>query len=134
ANSTFNSLAMVGELVDSWDELGPRVWDFLQNSPQVNTMRALLANPIFAAALNQRLSGTRWTAKLLENFLYNGPPEDRLPGTPPYDWRDAYNTTTQILKLISKFLGVRNIAVRVWTLFVFSYFLSKMFIFSILLP
>uniref|UniRef100_A0A3P9PUU7 P-type phospholipid transporter n=1 Tax=Poecilia reticulata TaxID=8081 RepID=A0A3P9PUU7_POERE len=39
ANSTFNSLAMLKELADSWDELGPRVWDFLQNSTQVNTLR-----------------------------------------------------------------------------------------------
>uniref|UniRef100_A0A8C6KCC1 ABC transporter domain-containing protein n=1 Tax=Nothobranchius furzeri TaxID=105023 RepID=A0A8C6KCC1_NOTFU len=102
---TFDSLAMLKELADSWDELGPRVWEFLQNSPQVNTLRTLLANPVFAAALNQRLNGTRWTSQLLGNFLYNGPPEDRPPGLPAYDWRDVYNTTTQILKLLSKFLG-----------------------------
>ncbi|XP_041841062.1 phospholipid-transporting ATPase ABCA1-like isoform X2 [Melanotaenia boesemani] len=105
ANSTFNSLAMLKELADSWDELGPRVWDFFQNSSQVNAFRALLENPIFAAALNQRLNDTGWTAKLLANFLYNGPPEDRPPGMPPSDWRDTYNTTTQILKLLSKFLA-----------------------------
>ncbi|XP_069561182.1 phospholipid-transporting ATPase ABCA1 [Brachyistius frenatus] len=105
ANSTFNSLAMLKELADSWDELGPKVRDFLQNSTQVNTMRALLANPVFAALLNQRLSGTGWTAKLLANFLYNGPPEDRPPGMPAYDWRGVYNAATQILKLLSKFLG-----------------------------
>uniref|UniRef100_A0A8C4INI3 P-type phospholipid transporter n=1 Tax=Dicentrarchus labrax TaxID=13489 RepID=A0A8C4INI3_DICLA len=75
ANSTFNALAMLRELADSWDELGPRVWDFLQNSPQ------------------------------LANFLYNGPPEDRPPGMPPYDWRNVYNNTSQILKLLSNFLG-----------------------------
>uniref|UniRef100_A0A8D0AR12 ABC transporter domain-containing protein n=1 Tax=Sander lucioperca TaxID=283035 RepID=A0A8D0AR12_SANLU len=92
ANSTFNALAMLKELADSWDELGPRVWNFLQNS-------------LFAALLNQRLNGTRWTADLLANFLYNGPPEDRPPGMPPYDWRDAYNSTTGILKLLSNFLG-----------------------------
>uniref|UniRef100_A0A8C6KHM0 ABC transporter domain-containing protein n=1 Tax=Nothobranchius furzeri TaxID=105023 RepID=A0A8C6KHM0_NOTFU len=46
-----------------------------------------------------------WTSQLLGNFLYNGPPEDRPPGLPAYDWRDVYNTTTQILKLLSKFLG-----------------------------
>uniref|UniRef100_A0A8C6KAE5 ABC transporter domain-containing protein n=1 Tax=Nothobranchius furzeri TaxID=105023 RepID=A0A8C6KAE5_NOTFU len=73
ANSTFDSLAMLKELADSWDELGPRVWE--------------------------------WTSQLLGNFLYNGPPEDRPPGLPAYDWRDVYNTTTQILKLLSKFLG-----------------------------
>ncbi|XP_078132551.1 phospholipid-transporting ATPase ABCA1 isoform X4 [Sander vitreus] len=105
ANSTFNALAMLKELADSWDELGPRVWNFLQNSRQVNSLRALLANPVFAALLNQRLNGTQWTADLLANFLYNGPPEDRPPGMPPYDWRDAYNSTTEILKLLSNFLG-----------------------------
>ncbi|KAF1380568.1 hypothetical protein PFLUV_G00165200 [Perca fluviatilis] len=105
ANSTFNALAMLKELADSWDELGPRVWNFLQNSRQVNSLRALLANPVFAALLNQRLNGTQWTADLLANFLYNGPPEYRPPGMPPYDWRGAYNSTTGILKLLSNFLG-----------------------------
>lgn len=105
ANSTFNALAMLKELADMWDELGPRVWDFFQNSTQVNTLRTLLANPVFAAALNQRLNGTGWTAELLANFLYNGPPEDRPAGMPPTDWRDVYRGVTEILKLLSNFLG-----------------------------
>ncbi|XP_045920999.1 phospholipid-transporting ATPase ABCA1-like isoform X1 [Micropterus dolomieu] len=105
ANSTFNALGMLKELADLWDELGPRVRDFLQNSSQVNSVRALLANPLFAAVLNQRLNGTGWTAELLANSLYNGPPEDRPPGMPSYDWRDVYNTATQTLKLLSNFLG-----------------------------
>uniref|UniRef100_M3ZRP8 P-type phospholipid transporter n=1 Tax=Xiphophorus maculatus TaxID=8083 RepID=M3ZRP8_XIPMA len=67
ANSTFNSLAMLKELADSWNELGP--------------------------------------PGLLENFLYNGAPEDRSPGMPPYNWRDVYNSTTEILKLLSDFLN-----------------------------
>uniref|UniRef100_A0A7N9AM56 Phospholipid-transporting ATPase ABCA1-like n=1 Tax=Mastacembelus armatus TaxID=205130 RepID=A0A7N9AM56_9TELE len=37
ANSTFSALAMLKELADSWDELGPRVMEFLPNSTQVNT-------------------------------------------------------------------------------------------------
>lgn len=39
ANSTFDALGRLGELVDLWDELGPRVWDFFQDDPQVNTLR-----------------------------------------------------------------------------------------------
>lgn len=39
ANATFDALGRLRELVDLWDELGPRVWDFLQDSPQVNTLR-----------------------------------------------------------------------------------------------
>lgn len=69
-----------------------------------------MENPILAAALNQRLSGAGWTAELLKNFLYNGPPEERPSGMPTYDWRDVYNSTTEILKLLSKFLQVRSIA------------------------
>lgn len=42
ANSTFNALAKLKELADLWDELGPRVWDFLQDSPQVNAVRVRL--------------------------------------------------------------------------------------------
>uniref|UniRef100_A0A8C5HDU1 P-type phospholipid transporter n=1 Tax=Gouania willdenowi TaxID=441366 RepID=A0A8C5HDU1_GOUWI len=67
--------------------------------------QALLANPVSAEIINQRLNNTGWTAELLANFLYNGPPEDRPPGMPEYDWRDAYNASTQILELISTFLG-----------------------------
>uniref|UniRef100_A0A669BKK2 P-type phospholipid transporter n=1 Tax=Oreochromis niloticus TaxID=8128 RepID=A0A669BKK2_ORENI len=104
ANSTFNALAMLRELADSWDELGPRVWDFLQNSSQVNNIRALLANPVFAGTLKAPLNGTGWTPELLANFLYNGPPEDRPPGMPPSDWRNVYNSTSEMLKLLSTFL------------------------------
>ncbi|XP_068164948.1 phospholipid-transporting ATPase ABCA1-like [Antennarius striatus] len=105
ANSTFSSMAQLKELADTWEEVGPRIWDFLQNSSQVNAIRALLANPVFAALLNQQLNGTRWTAEDIANFLYNGPPEDRPPGMPPYDWRNVHNATTEMLKLLSVFLG-----------------------------
>uniref|UniRef100_A0A8C5NBN0 P-type phospholipid transporter n=1 Tax=Gouania willdenowi TaxID=441366 RepID=A0A8C5NBN0_GOUWI len=47
ANVTFNALAMLKELADSWDELGPRLFDFLQNSPQVNAMRVRRHLPPF---------------------------------------------------------------------------------------
>ncbi|XP_010781491.1 ATP-binding cassette sub-family A member 1-like [Notothenia coriiceps] len=105
ANSTFNALAQLRELAESWEEVGPRLYSFLQNSSQVNTIRALLGNPVFAAVLDQRLDSTMWTSKQLTNFLYNGPPEDRPPGMPPNDWRNVYNATTDILKLLSNFLG-----------------------------
>ncbi|XP_061814826.2 phospholipid-transporting ATPase ABCA1-like [Nerophis lumbriciformis] len=109
ANSTFEALAMLKEIADSWDELGPSVWDYFQNSTQVNTIRTLLANPVFAAVLDQRLNGTGWTSALIANFLYNGPPEDRPANMPPYDWRDFYNTTTQTLQLLSDFLSCMDL-------------------------
>lgn len=65
-----------------------------------------MADPTFAAILDQRLNGTGVTAELLANFLYNGPPEDRPANMPPYDWRNVYNAMTQALKLLSNFLAV----------------------------
>lgn len=70
--------------------------------------KVLLKNPLFAALTNQRLNSTGWTAELLANFLYNGPLDERPAGMPPYDWRDVYNTTTRVLKLLSNFLGVSS--------------------------
>ncbi|KAM8899352.1 phospholipid-transporting ATPase ABCA1 isoform 1-T3 [Spinachia spinachia] len=109
ANGTFNALAMLKELADMWEELGPRVWNTLQNGRQVNALRTLLANPLFAAALNQRLDGTGWTSEVLANFLYNGPEEGRPAGMTPYDWRNTFNATSDVLKLLSKFLGCLNL-------------------------
>lgn len=70
--------------------------------------QVLLKDPVFAALVDQRLNGTGWNAKLLDNFLYNGPPDQRPPGVPPHDWRNVYNATTRVLKLISNFLDVSS--------------------------
>lgn len=39
ANGTFDALGRLRELVDLWDELGPRVWAFFQNGSQVDALR-----------------------------------------------------------------------------------------------
>lgn len=39
ANATFDALGRLEELVNLWDELGPRVWDYFQNGPQVEALR-----------------------------------------------------------------------------------------------
>ncbi|XP_046904791.1 phospholipid-transporting ATPase ABCA1-like isoform X1 [Hypomesus transpacificus] len=105
ANSTFNALAMLKELADAWEVLGPRLWNFLQDGRQVNALRTLLANPLVAVSLNQQLTGSRWSAEQLANFLYNGPPEERPAGMPPSDWRDMFNATSQVLQLLKQFIG-----------------------------
>uniref|UniRef100_A0A6Q2Z6U8 ABC transporter domain-containing protein n=1 Tax=Esox lucius TaxID=8010 RepID=A0A6Q2Z6U8_ESOLU len=101
ANRTFSTLATLKELAEAWEcKLPAHKPLFFCFSNQ-----ALLKNPVFAAALNQQLQGTRWTPELLANFLYNGAPEDRPLGMPPNDWRDIFNAVSQILDLLKKFIG-----------------------------
>lgn len=78
--------------------------------PSLPSHQVLLRDPVFAALVDQRLNGTGWNAEMLANFLYNGPPDQRPPGAPPYDWRDVFNSTTQVLELLSNFLSVSTIA------------------------
>ncbi|XP_041925671.1 phospholipid-transporting ATPase ABCA1 [Alosa sapidissima] len=105
ANGTFDALARLKALGEAWAENEPRIWDFFQNGSQINRLRDLLKDPIFAAIIDQRLNGTGLTAAIITNFLYNGPPEDRPAGMPDYDWRNAFNTTSQILEQMTLFLG-----------------------------
>lgn len=69
--------------------------------------QGLLRNPAFTAALNPQLSRAHLTTEALANFLYNGPPEDRPPGMPAYDWRNAFNSTSEALLMLAQFVGVR---------------------------
>ncbi|XP_023665182.2 phospholipid-transporting ATPase ABCA1-like [Paramormyrops kingsleyae] len=105
ANGTFKALGMLKELSDAWEAQGPKIWDFMQDSRQMNSLRGLLQNPAFTAALNPQLSRAHFTTEALANFLYIGPPEDRPPGMPAYDWRNAFNSTSEALRMLAQFVG-----------------------------
>ncbi|CAL8385336.1 unnamed protein product, partial [Arctogadus glacialis] len=106
ANATFNALAMLKELSDSWEEVGPRIWTFLNSSAIVEQLRVSLENPVFAAILDQQLDGTGLTSALIAGFLYSGPPGERPPGGGPQsDWRDAYRAAGQAAAMFSQLLG-----------------------------
>ncbi|XP_034157069.2 phospholipid-transporting ATPase ABCA1 isoform X1 [Pangasianodon hypophthalmus] len=109
ANSTFNALAKVGELADAWLENEDEIWNFFQNSTQINTLRALLQNPLFSAVLDQRLNGSRLSSALIANFLFNGDEKDRPAGMPAFDWRNIFNTTSQIATLVKQVIGCFNL-------------------------
>uniref|UniRef100_A0A8C5F8I5 ABC transporter domain-containing protein n=1 Tax=Gadus morhua TaxID=8049 RepID=A0A8C5F8I5_GADMO len=105
ANATFNALATLKELSDSWEEVGPRIWTFLNSSSIVEQLRVSLEDPVFAAFLDQQLNGTGLSSALIAGFLYNGPPEERPPGGPQSDWRDVYRAAGQAAAMFSQLLG-----------------------------
>ncbi|KAJ3584861.1 hypothetical protein NHX12_013584 [Muraenolepis orangiensis] len=82
ANATFHALAILKELADSWEVMGPRIWDFFNNSSEVESIRRLLNETWFSAVLDQGLNGTELTADLIARFLYNGPPRTGPRGGP----------------------------------------------------
>ncbi|KAK3507292.1 hypothetical protein QTP70_013547 [Hemibagrus guttatus] len=102
ANSTFNTLAKIGELADAWLENEDEIWNFFDNSTQINTLRALLENPLFSAALDQQLNRTRLSLAVIANFLFNGDEKDRPAGMPSFDWRNVFNITSQVVRLITQ--------------------------------
>ncbi|KAI5087957.1 ATP-binding cassette sub-family A member 1-like, partial [Silurus meridionalis] len=109
ANSTFNALAKVGELADTWLENEDKIWNFFQNSKQINTLRAMLQNPLVSAVLDQQLNGSRLSSALIANFLFNGNEKDRPAGMPAFDWRNVFNTTSQVAKLIKQVMACFNL-------------------------
>uniref|UniRef100_A0A674F6M5 ATP-binding cassette sub-family A member 1-like n=1 Tax=Salmo trutta TaxID=8032 RepID=A0A674F6M5_SALTR len=96
ANSTFNALAMIKELAQAWEDFGQLVWDYFQNGRQVNALRVRFMTP----STETRIFDVLWTAELLANFLYNGPPEGRPTGMPPNDWRNNYTYFLSFLVLL----------------------------------
>ncbi|XP_069482200.1 phospholipid-transporting ATPase ABCA1-like isoform X2 [Ambystoma mexicanum] len=105
ANRTFWELGKLKDFGEAWEVYGPIIWQFLQNSPQMNQFREMLKNPVLSALIDIQLNGTGWTAKSIANYLYNGPPEMRPSGASTYDWRDSYNYSTNAIRTMSKFLG-----------------------------
>ncbi|KAK2865759.1 hypothetical protein Q7C36_001815 [Tachysurus vachellii] len=105
ANSTFNTLAKIGELADAWLENEDEIWNFFQNSTQINTIRALLQNPLFSSVLDQRLNGSKLSSAVIGNFLFNGDEKDRPAGMPSFDWRNIFNITSQVVRLIKQVMG-----------------------------
>ncbi|KAI4890960.1 hypothetical protein NFI96_031544, partial [Prochilodus magdalenae] len=105
ANSTFDALSKVKVLADTWLENEDEIWNFFQNSTQINTLRTLLQNPLFAAALDQQLNGTRLSSALIANFLFNGDEKDRPEGMLPFDWRNVFNATSQAAAFLQEIMG-----------------------------
>ncbi|XP_052003577.1 phospholipid-transporting ATPase ABCA1-like [Xyrauchen texanus] len=105
ANRTFDAVAKVGELAEAWLQNEDVIWEFFNNSSQINTLRILLQNPVIAPVLDQWLVDRGLSAALIANFLFNGPESQRRVGLPPFDWRNVFNTTSRLAEQLIQILG-----------------------------
>ncbi|KAM6217102.1 retinal-specific phospholipid-transporting ATPase ABCA4 [Rhynchocyon petersi] len=104
ANSTFEELERVQKLAKAWEEVGPQIWYFFDNSTQMTMIRDTLENPTVKDALNRQLREDGITAEAVLNFISNGPRENSADGMSHFDWRDVFNVTDHTLRLVNQYL------------------------------
>ncbi|XP_049663269.1 retinal-specific phospholipid-transporting ATPase ABCA4 isoform X3 [Accipiter gentilis] len=104
ANSTFEELERLRLLTKAWEEVGPQLWYFFQNSLQMNMIRDSLKHPTVRDFLNSQLGAEGLTAEHIINFFHNGSPGSREKGMVDFDWRNIFSVADQALRLLSQYL------------------------------
>ncbi|TNN33035.1 ATP-binding cassette sub-family A member 1 [Liparis tanakae] len=103
-NRTFQELGVFRDLGGMWVEMRPKVWNFMENSEQMDVIRTLLKNNATATLLQAQLIHTGWTADHVSNFLskQEAPPPGGLT------WKEVFNETDQAIMSISRFMEDRR--------------------------
>ncbi|KAI1888287.1 hypothetical protein AGOR_G00183470 [Albula goreensis] len=106
-NRTFEELGVFRDLGGMWEEMRPKIWNFLENSEEMDLVRTLLQNNASAHFFNQQLNVTDWTVQEVSRFLSKHSEDTRPYGT-AFTWRDVFNETDQALQTITRFMECIN--------------------------
>uniref|UniRef100_A0A668A4A9 P-type phospholipid transporter n=1 Tax=Myripristis murdjan TaxID=586833 RepID=A0A668A4A9_9TELE len=98
-NKTFQELGVLRDLGGMWEEMRPKVWNFMESSEEMDLVRTLLQNNASAAFFNAQLSGTEWQVSDVSDFLSKASEDQRSAGS-AYTWRDVFNETDQAIQTI----------------------------------
>ncbi|XP_076150268.1 phospholipid-transporting ATPase ABCA1a isoform X1 [Alosa pseudoharengus] len=107
-NKTFQEMGVLRDLGGMWDELRPKLWDFMENSEEMDLVRTLLQNNASARFFNAKLSGTEYRVEDIASFLSKATEDKRPPGT-AFTWREVFNETDQAVLTISRFMECVNL-------------------------
>ncbi|XP_026876278.2 phospholipid-transporting ATPase ABCA1a [Electrophorus electricus] len=107
-NKTFQDLGVLRDLGEMWEEMKTKVWDFVENSEEIDLVRTLLQNNASAQFFNGKLAGTDWKVEDVIRFLSKSSEDARPPGT-GYTWREVFNETDQAIQTISRFMECINL-------------------------
>ncbi|XP_044061667.1 phospholipid-transporting ATPase ABCA1b isoform X2 [Siniperca chuatsi] len=107
-NRTFQELGVFKDLGGMWEEMRPKVWDFMENSEQMDVIRTLLKNNVTASFFHAQLADTDWTVADVSNFLSKQAQDPRSTGS-TITWRDVFNETDQAIMSISRFMECVNL-------------------------
>uniref|UniRef100_A0A8C4NY40 ATP-binding cassette, sub-family A (ABC1), member 4a n=1 Tax=Dicentrarchus labrax TaxID=13489 RepID=A0A8C4NY40_DICLA len=98
ANTTFEELERLRTMGKAWEEVAPQIWAFFQDGVQ-DTIR----NPAVMDFIDRTLEEAPFSSKHILNFLHNGPPEDRPADMPDFDWRDIFNLTDRVIRMLNQY-------------------------------
>ncbi|KAI1887790.1 hypothetical protein AGOR_G00193990 [Albula goreensis] len=107
-NRTFQELGVLRDLGGMWEEMKPKIWNFMENGEEMDLVRTLLQNNASAHFFNAQLSGTGWRVEDVSSFLSKLSEDTRPHGT-VFTWRDAFNETDQAILTISRFMECVNL-------------------------
>ncbi|KAM4533545.1 retinal-specific phospholipid-transporting ATPase ABCA4-like [Odontesthes bonariensis] len=103
ANTTFEELERLRTMGKAWEEVAPQLWDFFQDGVQVKMIRDTIRNPSVMDFIDRSLEEASFSSKHILNFLHNGPPEDRPYDVPNFDWRDIFNLTDRVIRMLNQY-------------------------------
>ncbi|KAG7487527.1 hypothetical protein MATL_G00024490 [Megalops atlanticus] len=103
ANTTFEELERLRNMVKAWEEVGPQVWAFFQKGVQMNMIRDTVRHPTVMDIIDKSLEGTQFSSKHVLNFLYTGPPGDRPYDMPNFDWRNIFTLADRVLRSLNQY-------------------------------
>uniref|UniRef100_A0A3Q3C290 P-type phospholipid transporter n=1 Tax=Haplochromis burtoni TaxID=8153 RepID=A0A3Q3C290_HAPBU len=107
-NKTFQELGVLRDLGGMWEEMKPKIWNFMENSEEMDMVRTLLQNNASAMFLNTQLSGTELRVSDIAAFLSKTSVNKKHAGS-VYTWRDVFNETNHAIQTISRFMECVNL-------------------------
>lgn len=74
----------------------------------VFSLQDIIRNPSVTDFIDRTLTETPFTSKHILSFLHNGPPEERPAGMPDFDWRDIFNLTDRVIRMLNQYGDVSS--------------------------
>uniref|UniRef100_A0A3B3VDY7 P-type phospholipid transporter n=1 Tax=Poecilia latipinna TaxID=48699 RepID=A0A3B3VDY7_9TELE len=103
ANTTFEELERLRTMGKAWEEVAPQIWAFFQDGVQVKMIRDTIRNPSVMDFIDRSLEDAPFSSEHILNFLHNGPPEERGYDMPNFDWRDVFNLTDRVVRMLNQY-------------------------------
>ncbi|KAI1891830.1 hypothetical protein AGOR_G00147780 [Albula goreensis] len=101
-NRTFQDLKILEDLQGAWEEVGPRIWTFMESSVEIRLLQDLLRRPEVAVLVNLRLENTSWTASRIARFLSTPSSDAPRREWERYTWLDVYKEVNNTINTISQ--------------------------------